>query len=178
MPQLLTFALILPLLTGCASSLAGGDKVMKFRADDPPILGKVHHAGDYVVVYRPHGDDDLWQAKGTRRTLKKGDDLGFDRDDAGRLIAIAGDQERTLGPIPVIAQYACWYRLPDNYDDTRQFRKNAHTAAGAVAQTADTVARTAVIGGAILGPAALLPDSDETEDSDGWTDRKSHHRKR
>ena len=176
MHHLLPLALIL--LTGCASSLAGGDKVMKFRADDPPILGKVHHAGDYVVVYRPHGEDDLWQAKGTRRTLKKGDDLGFDRDETGRLIAIAGDFERTLGPIPVIAQYACWYRLPDHYDDTRQFRKRIHTASSAVAQTADTVARTAVIGGAIVGPAALLPDSDESEDSDSWTNRKTRHRRR
>jgi hypothetical protein len=178
MHRLLGLTLLLFLLTGCASSLAGGDKIMKFRPNDPPILGKVHHAGDYVVVYRPHGQDDLWQAKGTRRTLKKGDDLGFDRDDTGRLIAIAGEYERTLAPIPVIAQYACWYRLPDHYDDTRQFRKDVHTASSAVAQTADVVARTAVGGGAILGPAALLPDSDETEDSHGWTDRNNHHRKR
>lgn len=169
MHHLLPLALIL--LAGCASSLAGGDKVMKFRADDPPILGKVHHAGDYVVVYRPHGDDDLWQAKGTRRTLKKGDDLGFDRDDAGRLIAIAGDHERTLGPIPVIAQYACWYRLPDNYDDTRQFRKNAHTAGSAVA-------RTAVIGGAAIAYIELIPDVSNENDDSAWTDRKTRHHRR
>src|SRR5437879_1894779 len=136
MRRILGLAVLLPLLSGCATGLAGGDKIMKFHADDEPVLAKVHHAGEYVVVYRQQGSGELWQAHGSRRTLKKGDDLGFTRDETGKLVAIAGGEERTLGRIPVIAQYAAWYRLPDDYDRNRQVRTDMRSAASAVPSAA------------------------------------------
>src|SRR5258706_899965 len=143
MPRILGLAVLLSLLSGCATGLAGGDKVMKFHADDEPVLGKVHHAGEYVVVYRQQGSGELWQAHGSRRTLKKGDDLGFTRDETGKLVAIAGGEERTPGHIPVIAQYAAWDRLPDHYDAKRQLPKDLRSAPSAVTQAA-------VVGGVLF----------------------------
>ncbi len=178
MRRMLGLVMLLPMMSGCATGLAGGDKMVKFHADDEPVLTKVHRAGDYVVVYRDHGSGDLWQAHGSRRSLKKGDDLGFTRDQSGKLVAIAGGEERTLGPMPVIAQYAAWYRLPDDYDQNRQLRKNLRSAASTVTSAAGTVTKVAVVGGGAFGVAAIESYADDPEGEDTAkrvTHKRRHH---
>jgi len=161
MYRCLGLALFLPVLCGgcAAADLAGGDKVLKFHADDEPVLEQVRHGGDYVVVYRERATGELWQAHDSRRTLKKGDDIGFTRDEAGKLVAIAAGQERTLGRIPVTAQYAAWYRLPDDFDAKRRFNKD-------VGRIAETVTKAAVVGATVAGVAALTPDGSGDDDDD------------
>jgi len=174
--HMLSLVLLLPVMSGCATGLAGGDKIIKFHAHDDPVIAKVHHAGDYVVVYRDFGSGDLWQAHGLRRTLKKGDDLGFARDPSGNLVAIAGGEERTLGPMPVIAQYAAWYRLPDDYDRNRRLRKDLHSAASTVTTAAVPVTKAAVIGGAAFGAAAIESAADDPEGE--RTDKRNNQKRR
>jgi hypothetical protein len=149
---------------------------VKFHADDEPVLGKVHRAGEYVVVYREQGSGELWQAHGSRRTLKKGDDLGFSRDETGKLVAVAAGEERTLGRIPVIAQYAAWYRLPDDYDRNRQLRKDLRSPASTVTKAASTVTKAAVVGGVLVGAAAIESDADDPEGE--YTAKRVTHKRR
>lgn len=135
--------LLLTLSFGCATGLNGGDKLLKFHVNDEESFAHAPKAGKYVVAYRQEGSGELWQAKGTERKVAKGDELGFTRDDMGRLVAIAGRYETTLGQMPIIAQYACWYRLPDDYDQNRKLRKNLHNLSSTVAGGAEAIIRNA-----------------------------------
>src|SRR5215218_8342117 len=80
---------------GCASELAGGQKVLKFRAHDDEAFAQAPSSGTYVVAYRQVGAKDLWPADGTRRKVAKGETLGFTRDEAGQVIAVAGPREKS-----------------------------------------------------------------------------------
>jgi hypothetical protein len=162
--------LMLTFSFGCATSLNGGDKLLKFHDKDDESFASAPKAGKYVVAYRQAGSGELWQAKGTQRKVKKGEELGFTRDDMGRLVAVAGRFEKTLGQMPMIAEYACWYRLPDDYDRKRQFDKNLR-------QTVKTVAGVAIVGGLIAGDLALEGLADQ-DDSDDWADSSTQHRDR
>jgi len=132
-PTALLCGILLTFSFGCATGLNGGDRVLKFHANDDGAFADAPKAGKYVVAYRQEGSGELWQAKGTQRKVSKGDELGFTRDDMGRLVAIAGQYQSTLGQMPIIAQYACWYRLPDDYDQNRKLRKNLRVIPAAVA---------------------------------------------
>ncbi len=155
--------LLLTLSFGCATGLNGGDKLLKFHANDEESFAKAREAGKYIVAYRQEGSGELWQAKGTQRKVAKGDKLGFTRDDMGRLVAVAGRFEKTLGQMPIIAQYACWYRLPEGYGANRPFMKT-------LAKTAKFVAAAAAVGGAVIGASALDTSADDNSDSD-WSSR-------
>ena len=162
--------LLFTLSSGCATGLNGGDKFVKFHASDDENIASAPRAGKYVVAYRQVGSDELWQAKGTQRSVNKGDELGFTRDDMGRLIAIAGRYETTLGQMPIIAQYACWYRLPDDYDQNRKLRKNLRVIPSAIAAGADAAVRGAAQ--AARGEAEDHPDNAVPK----WLDRETAHR--
>lgn len=163
-------SLLLTFCFGCAGGLNGGDKLLKFHASDEESFASATKTGKYVVAYRQAGSGELWQAKGTQRKVKKGDELGFTRDDMGRLVAIAGRFEKTLGQMPMIADYACWYRLPDDYDRKRQLQKNLRA-------TVKTVAGVAIVGGLLAGDLALQAWAND-EDSDDWSDTSTEHRDR
>jgi len=143
LPIVVISGLLLTLSFGCATGLNGGDKLLKFHVNDEESFAHAPKAGKYVVAYRQEGSGELWQANGTERKVAKGDELGFTRDDMGRLVAIAGRYETTLGQMPIIAQYACWYRLPDDYDQNRKLRKNLHNFSSTVAGGAEAIIRDA-----------------------------------
>lgn len=166
----LTYSLLLTLSFGCATGLSGGDKIVKFHDKDDESFASATKAGKYVVAYRQAGSGELWQAKGTQRKVKKGDELGFTRDDMGRLVAIAGRFEKTLGKMPYIAEYACWYRLPDDYDRKRQFEKNLR-------ESFKFAALATVVGTAVIGEAAIEAWAND-DDSEDWSDNSNQHRER
>jgi hypothetical protein len=150
---------LLSITSGCATGIAGGEKVLKFHADDDESFANAPKTGKYIVAYRQAGSGELWEARGTERTIKKGDELGFTHDDMDHLVAIAGDHEKKLGQMPIIAQYACWYRLPDDYKRNPQLMKN-------VVKGVKMAAAGAFIGGVAISEAEWDPF-----DSDDWTDR-------
>ena len=157
-------------LTGCAAALQGGDKIAKFHATDDDIVTKAPKGGSYVVVYRAQDSNALWEARHVRRELKRGEDLGFTHDDQGRVVAIAGKFEKTLGPMP-LAQYCCWYRLSDDYVRGRQLRK-------VLRQTAATVGAAAIVGAAEIsyGVAKAELEANSDNPTPEWVARETRHR--
>jgi hypothetical protein len=166
--KLLLASMIAVTAAGCTAGLHGGERVVKFRERDAEAFARAPRDGQYVVAFRQDGTEEMWAARGTRRELKRGDDLGFIRDASGAVVAVAGERERTLGPMPMIAQYACWYRLPDDYDRNRQVRKGLR-------ETAKVTGAVALVGGAAIGVSAVDGALDNRdEDGERWTVRKDN----
>jgi len=170
-------SLLLTSCLACSTGLNAGQTVLKFCAADNPATIRAPKPGDYVVAFRQVGSGELFAAHDTRRSVHKGDDLGFTRDDDNNVVAIAGKNEKTIGQFPTIAQYACWYRLPDDYDANRKLRKDARVP-GEVTSAGTSLATGIAAGLAVAGAEASLPlaHPDDTGSTPRWVARESNYR--
>jgi hypothetical protein len=110
----------------------------------------------------------------TKRELRRGDRVGFTRDEDGRLVAVAGNATRVLTPEPVGVQYYAWYYRKDR--PLHDFAHKVRDSAGAVGAAA---AQAAVIGGIAIANAAIEDalHNDDDDDEPSWMKRQ-HKRKR
>jgi hypothetical protein len=71
------------------------------------------------------------------RWVKKGAPLGFERDDEGKLIGVAGPQQVQLAALPPDAAHVMWYHKSKQ---PTQFTKSAGKAANATGQAIQYIA--------------------------------------
>jgi hypothetical protein len=81
------------------------------------------------------------------RWVQKGDPIGFDRTEDGKLLAVAGPQQVELNALPPTATHVMWYHKSKQ---PTQFAKSSQKFGAATAQTAALVAAGAGIAGAVI----------------------------
>jgi hypothetical protein len=154
----LVFALLVITSTGCANGITGGKTYAKFRPDDTGHIEPARSSGEHFIVVRMAGTGGLARLPHMTRELKKGDRVGFTRDERANLLAVAGNATASLEPVPVGVTYLAWYYRKDQplFEVTRSVRDGAGRVLGAAVQA-----------GAVLGAVAIegaLDGDDEDED--------------
>ena len=164
-------AVILILTGGCATGIHGGKKYTRFAPEGSEVIEPARHSGEHFIVVRMAHEEGLARLPDTKRELRRGERVGFTRDEAGRLVSIAGDATRVLAPEPVGVAYYAWYHREDR--PLHEFAYNVRDGAGEVVGIA---AKAAVAGGvAIAGAAvddALDEDDDDEIDEPDWMKRQ------
>jgi hypothetical protein len=177
----LSFALV---AAGCASGVSGGKKYTKFRPADAVApaqhIEPARHSGEHFIVVRMVGTEGLARLPHTTRQLRKGDRVGFARDERGQLLAVAGNATRPLEPVPAGVSYIAWYYQKDQplFELGRSIRDGAAHVGGIAAEAA--VVGAFAIGESALEDALNGDDDDDDEGPMSWLnaqDGHKHHRK-
>ncbi len=154
-------AVVLILTGGCVTGIRGGKKYTRFAPEGSEVIEPVRHSGDHFIVVRMAHEVGLARVPDTKRTLRRGDRVGFTRDEQGRLVAVAGNTTRVLAPEPVGVAYYAWYHRDDR--PLREFAYNVRDGAGRVAGLA---AKGAVVAGAVIAHSAIADALDGHDDDD------------
>jgi hypothetical protein len=170
--QTLLIAVIASLaLTGCTRTVA--QKVGRFDADRTigPTTRSVREVAAYQVRVRLEGQADYQRLKGTPLVgLTKGTRVGFRKDEAGVVYAIAGEQQYRLD-MPENWQSLTWYA---RFKKETQFGREMDK----VAEGAETVGRALGNGAVVAGVVAaeILARGPDDEDCDTEHHGERHHR--
>jgi hypothetical protein len=102
----------------------------------------------------------------TTLQLKKGDRIGFTRDERGNLLAVAGTGTAGLEPVPVGVRYLAWYYRKDQplFEVGRAVRDSAGRVGG-------VAAGAALVAGAATVNAAVADHEDDDRGSEPWQKR-------
>ena len=168
-----TLLLLITLITagGCTTGIRGGTKYTRFAPDSPEVIEPARHSGEHFIVVRMAHVDGLARVPDTKRTLHRGDPVGFTRDEQGHLVAVAGNATRVLAPEPVGVAYYAWY-----HRDDRPLHEFAYKVRDRVSAAGPVAAHAAIVGGVAIANAAIedaLHDDDEDEDEEpAWLKRQ------
>jgi hypothetical protein len=153
---LLTFA------CGCATGVRGGKKYTRFAPDSSEVIEPARHSGDHFIVVRMAHAKGLARLPDTKRELRRGDRVGFTRDEDGHLVAVAGNATCVLTPEPIGVAYYAWY-----YRDDRPLNDIAHKLRDGAGAVGAVAAQAAIVGGVALAQSAIddaLHANDEDDD--------------
>ena len=156
---------LLVLAAGCAGEYTG-DKLKRFTLDLPSQFLLCPREGHYVVGVRQSGIREIAIVNDTWTYVRGGEEMGFRRDAAGRVVAYTRHEEYDLGTMPAGVKYLTWYR---------PYYREALVPPEAVA---DAVAG-AVVEGAIAGAGEAADAAvDKITGHDDDDDDKAHNLKR
>jgi hypothetical protein len=162
---------------GCATGIRGGKKYTRFAPDGSDVIEPARHSGEHFIVVRMAHVEGLARVPDTKRKLRRGDPVGFTRDEEGHLVAVAGKATRVLAPEPIGVAYYAWYHRDDR--PLHEFAYKVRDGVGAVGTVA---AHAAIVGGVAIANAAIedaLDDDDEDEDDEpAWLKRQRKRKRR
>jgi len=164
-------ALVLIVTTaGCAHGIRGGKKYARFAPDAAEHVEPARQSGEHFIVVRMAHEKGLARWPDTKRELRRGDPVGFKRDEDGSLLAVAGNATRSLEPVPVGIAYIAWYHRED-----RPLHSIAHGVRDGIGHGASEFAEDA---GPMLLEATLDAALDVDDDCDEQPDWLKRQRKR
>jgi hypothetical protein len=108
--------------TGCVQTRQ--ERLARYEPGSPPIYRVIPRSGVYKVKWK--FGDEYKTASGTWRYFVQGTPVGFQTQDDGTVVALAGDQKIPLGPAPRHTKYCCWYQ---KFEEETQFAKEIRQAA-------------------------------------------------
>ena len=170
---MLPLLIVLIVASGCASGIRGGKKYTRFAPDECEVIEPARHSGEHFIVVRMAHVEGLARIPDTKRTLRRGDPVGFKRDEQGHLVAVAGNATRVLAPEPVGVAYYAWYHRDDR--PLHEFAYKVRDGVGAVGTVA---AHAAIVGGVAIANAAIEDaldgddGDDDDEDEPAWMKRQ------
>jgi hypothetical protein len=165
---LLLLLIMLIAAGGCATGIRGGKKYTRFAPEGSEVIEPARHSGEHFIVVRMAQVEGLARVPDTKRTLRRGDPVGFTRDEQGYLVAVAGNATRVLAPEPVGVAYYAWYHRDDR--PLHEFAYKVRDGVGAVGTVA---AHAAIVGGVAIANAAIEDAlHDDEDDEPAWLKRQ------
>jgi len=174
MPARVSALLLIMLIAagGCATGIRGGKKYTRFAPDASEVIEPARHSGEHFIVVRMAHVEGLARVPDTKRNLRRGDPVGFTRDEKGRLVAVAGKATRVLAPEPVGVAYYAWY-----HRDDRPLHEFAYKVRDGVGAAGTVAAHAAIVGGVAIANAAIEDaldvDDEDDDDEPAWMKRQS-----
>jgi len=167
---------------GCALALAtagamsGGcvqtkvERVGRYEIGGSPVVQPAPVTGVFGVRWREQDRERRGMVPDSERIVRRGEPLGFVTDATGAVVAVAGEENFELPPLPERARYCVWYFRAE---EPSRLSRGTGRLLNNVGKVAEAGATGAVIAGVAWAESAL-DDEDERCPNVG-RDRKSGH---
>jgi hypothetical protein len=142
------------------------ERIARFQPSDPIKISRTPDVGVYKIKYSTVRDDTLRTLHGSQRMLGKGQPIGFERNDDGELIAVAGD-ERFPAMLPEGARFCVWY---SKQEDTP--RAGQH-----LVDFVDVAVPALVVGAIVVGALAVEAQNNDCDHDSGGHHHHYHHKR-